>query len=67
VMLIAGGLALALLMGWTNPGRFMSDLDGSQTPAGLRRWLLVVLRWLSPPCIALGLVFSLVDLVRDWG
>ncbi|QEY32013.1 sodium-dependent transporter [Synechococcus sp. RSCCF101] len=66
VMLIAGGLALAVLLGWIDPQRFEADLEGSGSPAGLRRWLLRVLRWLSPPCIALGLIFSLLDLVRDW-
>jgi NSS family neurotransmitter:Na+ symporter len=66
IMLIAGGLALAVLMGWLAPARFDGDLAGDATPAGLRRWLLAVLRWLSPPCIALGLIFSLVDLMRTW-
>jgi hypothetical protein len=29
--------------------------------------LLFVLRWISPPVIAVGLVISLVDLFRGWG
>jgi NSS family neurotransmitter:Na+ symporter len=67
VMLILGGLLIAVLLGWVVPARFNDDLKGSATPAGLRRWLLFVLRWISPPVIAVGLVISLVDLLRGWG
>jgi len=67
VLLIVGGLLITLLLGWFVPRRFDDDLKGSATPAGLRRWLLFVLRWISPPVIAVGLLISLVDLFRGWG
>ena len=66
VLLIVGGLLISLLMGWSAPSRFREDLSQSGTPLGLRRVLLFSLRWVSPLVIAIGLVISLVDLVRGW-
>ena len=66
VLLIVGGLLIALLMGWRAPARFREDLSHSGTPLGLRRVLLFSLRWVSPLVIAVGLVISVVDLVRGW-
>jgi len=66
VFLIVGGLLISLLMGWSAPSRFREDLSQSGTPLGLRRVLLFSLRWVSPLVIAVGLVISLVDLVRGW-
>ena len=64
LLLILGGLLLALLLGWVVPIRFQDDLQGSGTPVPLQRLLLVMLRWVSPPVVAVGLVISLVDLVN---
>ena len=64
LLLILGGLLLALLLGWVVPNRFQDDLEGSGTPVPLQRLLLVMLRWVSPPVVAVGLVISLVDLVN---
>ena len=64
LLLILGGLLLALLLGWVVPNRFQDDLEGSGTPVPLQRLLLVMLRWVSPPVVAAGLVISLVDLVN---
>ena len=61
-MLILGGLLLALLLGWVLPKRFEQDLAASGTPSLLRRLLLVMLRWIAPPVVAVGLVVSVVDL-----
>jgi NSS family neurotransmitter:Na+ symporter len=66
VALIAGGLALALLLGWSAPQRYRTDLEGSGTPPDLVTALLFALRWVSPPAIALGLVVSIADLARSW-
>jgi NSS family neurotransmitter:Na+ symporter len=62
LLLILGGLLLALLLGWVVPGRFQKDLEQSGTPASIRRWLTFMLRWVSPPVISLGLIVSVVDL-----
>ena len=66
VLLVLGGLLIALLLGWSASERFQSDLKSSGTSAGLRRGLLFALRWVSPPVIALGLGVSLYDLLRSW-
>ena len=64
LLLILGGLLLALLLGWVVPGRFRKDLNESSTPLLQQRLLLVMLRWVSPPVVATGLVISVVDLLK---
>ena len=66
VLLVLGGLLISLLMGWSASGRFRDDLSRSGTPAPLRHWLLLMLRWVSPLVISIGLVISVVDLMRGW-
>jgi NSS family neurotransmitter:Na+ symporter len=66
VVLISGGLAMALLLGWGAPSRFLADLHEGGSPPALVRPLLWALRWVSPPAITAGLAVSLVDLVRTW-
>ena len=63
LLLILGGLLVALLMGWVLPSRFQEELSHSGSPAWLQRFLLVMLRWISPPVIAVGLVISVIDLI----
>ena len=63
LLLILGGLLLALLLGWVLPARFQEELSHSGSPIWLQRFLLVMLRWISPPVIAVGLVISVVDLI----
>ena len=55
---------LALLLGWVVPGRFQKDLSESSTPQLQQRLLLLMLRWVSPPVVATGLVISVVDLLK---
>ena len=64
LLLILGGLLLSLLLGWVLPDRFRKDLDASGTPPVLQGLLLVMLRWVAPPVVAVGLVLSIVDLVK---
>ena len=64
LLLILGGLLLALLLGWVVPGRFQKDLSESSTPPVQQRLLLLMLRWVSPPVVATGLVISVVDLLK---
>ncbi len=65
LLLILGGLLLALLLGWVVPDRFRQDLSDSGTSPLVRRLLLVVLRWVSPPVVAIGLLVSLADLLKS--
>jgi NSS family neurotransmitter:Na+ symporter len=66
VLLIAGGLLLALLLGWGAPERLRDDLLASGSAPALVRRLLWLLRWVSPTAISIGLVISLLDLARSW-
>jgi NSS family neurotransmitter:Na+ symporter len=66
VLLLAGGLAMALLLGWQVPGRYRTDLLQAGSDSHQVRALLWALRWISPPAIGLGLVVSLTDLLRNW-
>ncbi len=66
ILLIFGGLLLALLLGWVVPRKFDEDLYGCETPVRVRRALSFMLRWVSPPVIAFGLIVSLFDLVQNW-
>ena len=63
-LLVQQALLLALLLGWVVPGRFRKDLSESSTPLLQQRLLLVMLRWVSPPVVATGLVISVVDLLK---
>jgi neurotransmitter:Na+ symporter, NSS family len=66
VLLIAGGLLLALLLGWGAPERLRADLQASGTPPLLVARVLWLLRWVSPIAISAGLLISVVDLARSW-
>ena len=63
LLLIVGGLLLSLLLGWVMPDRFEEDLAASGTSPVLCRLLLVMLRWISPPVVAIGLVVSVLNLL----
>jgi NSS family neurotransmitter:Na+ symporter len=54
------------LMGWRAPDRLRNDLQGSGSSPRLVQWLRWGLRWVSVPVISLGLVVSVVDLVKSW-
>ncbi|MFM1811664.1 MAG: hypothetical protein RLZZ336_602, partial [Cyanobacteriota bacterium] len=66
VLLIAGGLLLALLLGWGASARLRDDLLASGSAPALVSRLLWLLRWVSPTAISIGLVISLLDLARSW-
>ena len=66
VLLIAGGLALAVLMAWRAPDRLRADLRGSGTAPALVLALQRALRWVSVPVVSLGLAVSVLDLIRRW-
>ena len=66
VLLILGGFMLSILLGWVVPRQFDEDLAGCQTNPGFRRYLKFMLRWVSPPVIAFGLIVSVIDLFQNW-
>ncbi len=66
LLLIFGGLLLSVLIGWVVPRRFDEDLAGCETPDRVRKVLRFMLRWVSPPVVAFGLIVSLFDLLQAW-
>ena len=62
ILLIIGGLLLSVLMGWVIPQRFEKDLVESGTPVFIRFLIGNMLRWISLPIIAIGLIVSIADL-----
>ena len=66
VLLIAAGLAMAVLLGWVAPQRLQADLAGCGSSPRLQRLLLFALRWVSPVAIAVGLTVSIGDLLHSW-
>ena len=65
ILLIFGGLLLSLLLGWFLPNLFDEDLKGNNTPIRIRYLLKFMLRWISPPFIAFGLIVSIFDLIKN--
>ena len=63
LLLIVGGLLLTLLLGWVMPARFEQDLEASGSSPALRRLLLVMLRWVAPPIVAVGVVISVIEML----
>jgi NSS family neurotransmitter:Na+ symporter len=67
VLLMAGGLLIAVLMGWVVPTLFLNDLkDSDASSPQIRRVLIFCLQWISPVVIAAGLLISVVDLLKTW-
>ena len=67
VLLMTGGLLIAVLMGWVVPTLFLNDLkDSDASSPQIRRVLIFCLQWISPVVIAAGLLISVVDLLRTW-
>ena len=65
-MLILGGFLLSVFLGWVVPRRFDEDLAGCNSDPRVRRYLKFMLRWVSPPVIAFGLIVSVIDLLQSW-
>ena len=66
VLLILGGFLLSILLGWVVPRKFDEDLAGCDTKPRFRKYLKFMLRWVSPPVIAFGLIVSVIDLCQNW-
>ncbi|KGG11892.1 MULTISPECIES: sodium-dependent transporter [Prochlorococcus] len=66
VLLILGGFLLSIFLGWVVPSKFDEDLAGCNSSISVRRYLKFMLRWVSPPVIAFGLIVSVIDLVKNW-
>ena len=65
-LLILGGLLISVLLGWIIPNRYDEDLANSNSNKRVRRYLKFMLRWVSPPVIAIGLYVSVSALIESW-
>ena len=66
VLLIFGGFLVSFFMGWVVPGKLNEELTNSNVGVRSRKYLTFMLRWVSPPVIAFGLLISVLDLLRGW-
>tara|TARA_Y100001968_G_C19433528_1_gene758344 strand:- start:1713 stop:3041 length:1329 start_codon:yes stop_codon:yes gene_type:complete len=66
VLLILGGFLISILLGWIIPRKYDEDLEGCSSDIRVRRYLKFMLRWVSPPVIAFGLIISVIDLLQSW-
>ena len=66
LFLLLGGFLISVLLGWFVTRIFDEDLAGCDSGVSTRRYLKFMLRWISPPIIAFGLIVSFIDLFRSW-
>jgi NSS family neurotransmitter:Na+ symporter len=66
VLLIFGGFLVSFFMGWVVPAKFNEELNTSKVGIKTTRYLKFMMRWVSPPIIAFGLVISVFDLLKGW-
>ena len=66
VLLIFGGFLVSFFMGWVVPAKFNEELNTSKVGIKTTRYLKFMMRWVSPPIIAFGLVISIFDLLKGW-
>ena len=65
VLLILGGFLVSILLGWFIPSRFNDDLILSNSNKKVINYLKFMIRWISPPVIAFGLIVSIFDLIKS--
>ena len=65
-LLILGGLLISILFGWIVPNRYDEDLLNSNSNLRVRRYLKFMLRWVSPPIIAIGFYLTLVSTLEKF-
>ena len=63
-LLILGGLLISILLGWIAPNRYDEDLSNSNLR--VRRYLKFMLRWVSPPVIAIGLYLTVLSTIETF-
>ena len=66
VLLIFGGFLVSFFMGWVVPNKFEEEMKISNVGINTKRYLKFMLKWISPPVIAFGLIISIYDLLQSW-
>ena len=63
ILLLLGGFVISILMGWFVTRKFDEDLANSNSNLRVRKYTKFMLRWVSPPAIAFGLIMSIIDVL----
>ena len=63
ILLLLGGFVISILMGWVVTRTFDQDLANSNSNIRVRNYIKFMLRWVSPPAIAFGLIVSIIDIL----
>ena len=66
ILLIFGGFLVTFFMGWVVPRKLDAELKASKVGLKTTRYFKFMMRWISPPIIAFGLVISFFDLLKSW-
>jgi len=66
VLLILGGFLVSFFMGWVVPSKLNEELNASKVGFKTNNYLNFMMKWVSPPIIAFGLLISIFDLVKGW-
>ena len=66
VLLILGGFLVSFLIGWVLPKTLDKELTNSGSSLLTRNYLKFMLKYITPPLVAWGLIISIYDLVSSW-
>ena len=66
ILLISGGFLVVFFMGWVVPSKLDSELNVSKVGLKTIRFFKFMIRWVSPPLIAFGLLVSIYYLLNGW-
>ena len=59
-------LLISILLGWIVPNRYDEDLANSNANLRVRKYLKFMLRWVSPPVIAIGLYLTVLSTIETF-
>ena len=65
-LLIAGGFLITFFMGWVIPSKLDSELNVSKVGLKTTRYFKFMIKWISPPLTAFGLIVSMYYLLQSW-
>ena len=66
VLLILGGFLVCFLIGWVLPKTLDKELTNSGSSLLTRNYLKFMLKYITPPIVAWGLIISIYDLFNGW-
>ena len=66
VLLILGGFLVCFLIGWILPKTLDKELTNSGSSLLTKNYLKFMLKYITPPIVAWGLIISIYDLFNGW-